>query len=95
MSYFSRSDIKAAAMGRPLSEPVKSFVALLYARLHGYSRSRAVEIINADPDAASGLQWNLAAAAHADGCETSADFEQWLQRDFCNVRTPEQDGKTL
>lgn len=95
MSYFSRHDIKAAAMGRPLSEPVRSFTAILFARLTGHSRKRAIEILAANPDAASGLQWNLAAAAHADGCETSADFEQWLQRDFCTVVTPEQDAKTL
>jgi hypothetical protein len=94
MSYFSRHEIKAAAMGRPLSEPVRSFTGILFARLHGYSRKRAHEIISETPDAASGVLWDLASAAHADGCETSQDFEAWLQRDFCTVQV-EKEPPTL
>ena len=95
MSYFSRHEVKAAAMGRPLSEPVRSFVSILFARLHGYSRKRAHEIISETPDAASGVLWNLASAAHADGCVTSQDFEAWLQKDFCRVQVEQEPAKTL
>ena len=95
MPYFSRTAAKAAPMGRPLSEPVRSFTSILFARLHGYSRKRAHEIISENPDAASGLLWNLASSAHADGCATTADFEAWLQKDFCRVVTEQDPAKTL
>jgi hypothetical protein len=67
-------------MGRPLGQPVESFAALLYARLSGHSRKRAEELIRANPDAASGAVWAVAAQAHNEGVTTSEQFEQWLQK---------------
>jgi hypothetical protein len=74
MSYFSRAQVT----GRPLAVPVATFTAIMLAKLHGYSRSRAEELITADPEAASPRLWNLAARGHAAGCRTSADFEKWI-----------------
>ena len=75
MSYFSRSSVT----GRPLNVPVASFVTILMSKLHGHSVKRARELLDADPEAASPRLWNLAARAHAAGCRTSADFEQWVK----------------
>ena len=74
MAYFSR----ASVTGRPLTVPVATFAAIMLAKLNGYSRSRAEELINANPEAASPRMWHLAARAHAAGCRTSADFEKWI-----------------
>jgi hypothetical protein len=54
---------------------------MLYARLSGHSRKRAVEILSTDPDKASGAIWSVAARAAADGVTTAEQFEQWLQRE--------------
>jgi hypothetical protein len=58
-----------------------TFAALLYSRLSGHSRRRAEEIINTDPNRASGAVWSVAAQAAADGVTTSEQFEAWLQRE--------------
>jgi len=79
MSYFSRASI-TRPMGRPLGQPVETFAAVLYARLSGHSRKRAAEILAANPNAASGAVWAVAADAAGAGVKTAADFEQWLQR---------------
>ena len=81
MSYFSR----ASATGRPLQIPVQAFTAILYAKLHGYSRARAEEILAADPEAASGTIWRLAAVAHSEGIRTAVDFEAWVQRELSDA----------
>ncbi len=83
MSYFSR----ASATGRPLQIPVQAFTAILYAKLHGYSRARAEEILAADPEAASPLLWRLAAVGHAEGCQTAEAFEVWAQRELSEAMT--------
>jgi hypothetical protein len=81
MSYFSRSSVT----GRPLNVPVASFVTILMSKLHGHSVKRARELLDADPEAASPRLWNLAARAHAAGCRTSADFEQWVKAALAEV----------
>lgn len=67
-------------MGRPLGQPVTTFAALLFARLSGHSRKRALEILAADPGKANGAIWAVASQAHAEGISTAEAFEQWLQR---------------
>ena len=58
----------ARPMGRPLGQPVETFAAVLYARLSGHSKKRALEIIHANPNAASGAVWAVAAdAARSNG----------------------------
>ena len=81
MSYFSRASVSRPMMGRPLGQPVTTFAAMLYARLSGHSRKRAVELLTTDPDKASGAIWSIAAQAATDGVTTSEQFEQWLQRE--------------
>jgi hypothetical protein len=66
-------------MGRPLAVPVATFAGIMLAKLHGYSRSRAEELLAANPDAATPRMWHLAARGHAAGCRTAADFEQWVK----------------
>ena len=83
MSYFSRSQVT----GRPLAVPVASFVSILMSKLHGHSVKRAAEIIAADPEAASPMLWRLAAVAHSEGIRTSADFEQWAERELSEAMT--------
>ena len=68
-------------MGRPLGQPVETFAAMLYARLSGHSRKRAVELLATDPNKASGAVWSIASQAAADGVTTAEQFEQWLQRE--------------
>jgi len=86
MSYFSRASI-TRPMGRPLGQPVETFAAVLYARLSGHSKKRALEIIHANPNAASGAVWAVAADAAAAGVRTAADFEAWLQRATTEAQT--------
>ena len=81
MSYFTRASVTRPLMGRPLGQPVTTFAAMLYARLSGHSRKRAVEILTTDPNRASGAVWSVAAQAAADGVTTSEQFEAWLQRE--------------
>ena len=81
MSYFSRASVSRPMMGRPLGQPVETFAAMLYARLSGHSRKRAVELLTTDPNRASGAVWSVAAQAAADGVTTSEQFEAWLQRE--------------
>ena len=81
MSYFSRASVSRPMMGRPLGQPVTTFAAMLYARLSGHSRKRAVELLTTDPDKASGAIWSVAAQAAADGVTTAEQFQQWLQRE--------------
>ena len=81
MAYFSAQGISRSHLGRPLGTPTASFAALLYSRLSGHSRRRAEEIINTNPDKASGAIWSVAAKAAAAGVQTSEQFEQWLQRE--------------
>ena len=78
MAYFTR----ASATGRPLQIPVAAFTAILYAKLHGYSRHRAEEIIAANPEAASPLLWRLAAVGQSEGCETAEAFEAWIKAEL-------------
>lgn len=81
MSYFTRASVSRPMMGRPLGQPVTTFAAMLYARLSGHSRKRAVELLATDPNKASGAVWSIAAQAAAAGITTSEQFEQWLQRE--------------
>jgi hypothetical protein len=81
MAYFSAQGISRRHLGRPLGTPTASFAALLYSRLSGHSRRRAEEIINTNPDKASGAIWSVAAQAAADGVQTAEQFEAWLQRE--------------
>ena len=81
MAYFSAQGISRSHLGRPLGTPTASFAALLYSRLSGHSRRRAEEIINTNPDKASGAVWSVAAKAAAAGVQTAEQFEQWLQRE--------------
>ena len=81
MSYFSRASVSRPMMGRPLGQPVETFAAILFARLSGHSRKRAVEILSTDPSRASGAVWSVAAQAAAAGVQTAEQFEQWLQRE--------------
>ena len=81
MAYFSAQGISRSHLGRPLGTPTASFAALLYSRLSGHSRRRAEEIINTNPDKASGAIWSVAAQAAADGVTTAEQFQQWLQRE--------------
>jgi hypothetical protein len=81
MAYFSTASVTRSAMGRPLGEPTATFAALLFARLSGYSRKRATELLAANPDAASGAIWSVAAHAHREGVQTAEQFEAWLQRE--------------
>jgi len=69
---------KCRNVGRPPAVPVKNFVAIMLGRLQGISTKRALEIVNDDPDQASGLLWNLAAVAHSEGIVTTTDFETWV-----------------
>ena len=62
-----------------MAEPVAGFAAILFSRLSGNSRKRAIEILTADPSRASGAVWSVASKAHSDGCETAEDFLRWLQ----------------
>ena len=84
MPYFSRQAIARPPMGRPLNTPVETFAAILFARLSGHSRKRAIEILTADPSRASGAVWSIASKAHADGCRTTEDFTRWLQGEESN-----------
>ena len=81
MSYFSRASVSRPMMGRPLGQPVTTFAAMLYARLSGHSRKRAVELLTTDPNRASGAVWSIASQAAAAGVQTSEQFEAWLQRE--------------
>ena len=81
MAYFSAQGISRSHLGRPLGTPTASFAALLYSRLSGHSRRRAEEIINTNPDKASGAIWSVAAKAAAAGVQTAEQFEAWLQRE--------------
>ena len=81
MSYFSRASVTRPMMGRPLGQPVETFASILFARLSGHSRKRAVELLATDPNKASGAVWSIAAQAAADGVTTAEQFEQWLQRE--------------
>ncbi len=60
--------------------PVRTFVAVLLARVRGIAHKTALEIIDEDPDVAPGLYWNLAAVAHADGITTREEFEAWFRQ---------------
>jgi len=80
MSYFTRASV-SRPMGRPLGHPVTTFAAMLHARLSGHSRKRAVELLTADPNRASGAVWSIASQAAADGVQTAEQFEAWLQRE--------------
>lgn len=86
MAYFSAQGISRPPLGRPLGTPTATFAALLFARLSGHSRRRAEEIINADPNRASGAIWSVASHAAAQGVQTADQFEAWLQRE------PEKDN---
>ena len=81
MAYFSAQGISRPPLGRPLGTPTATFAALLFSRLSGHSRRRAEEIINTNPDKASGAIWSVAAQAAADGVTTAEQFEAWLQRE--------------
>jgi hypothetical protein len=81
MAYFSAQGISRPPLGRPLGTPTATFAALLFAKLSGNSRRRAEEILNANPNRASGAIWSVAAHAAAEGVETPEGFEQWLQRE--------------
>lgn len=81
MAYFSAQGISRRHLGRPLGTPTASFAALLYSRLSGHSRRRAEEIINTNPNRASGAVWSVAAQAAAAGVQTAEQFEAWLQRE--------------
>ena len=80
MSYFSRASV-TRPMGRPLGQPVESFAAVLFARLSGHSKKRALELLTADPNRASGAVWSVASQAAADGVTTAEQFEALLQRE--------------
>ena len=86
MSFFARSQV-TRPMGRPLGQPVESFVAILMAKLHGHSVKRSRELLEADPEAASPMLWRLAAVAHSEGIRTAADFEQWAERELSEAMT--------
>ena len=79
MPFFSRQAIARPPLGRPLNTPVETFAAILFARLSGHSKKRALEILGADPSRASGAVWSIASKAHADGVQTAEQFEAWLQ----------------
>jgi len=79
MSYFTRASV-SRPMGRPLGQPATTFAAILFARLSGHSKKRALELLTADPDRASGAVWSIASQAAADGVQSTADFETWLDR---------------
>jgi hypothetical protein len=81
MSYFSRASVSRPMMGRPLALQPVNLRRMLFARLSGHSRKRAVELLTTDPDKASGAIWSVAAQAAADGVTTAEQFQQWLQRE--------------
>ena len=56
-----------------LSSPIRSFVARLMAEVHGVTIKHATAIV----DRAPGCLWAAAVDAHASGCRTLRDFEQW------------------
>jgi hypothetical protein len=70
---------KETRTGRPLSLPVRTFVAVLLSKVRGIAHKTALELIEEDPDAAPGLYWSLAAVAHAEGMNTREEFEAWLR----------------
>ena len=83
MAFFST----AQASGRPLAVAPQTFAAILFGRLHGYSRKRAEEILAANPEAASGTIWRLAAVGQSEGCQTAEQFERWVQRELSEAMT--------
>ena len=79
MPHFTRASV-SRPMGRPLGQPATTFAAILFARLSGHSKKRALELLTADPNRASGAVWSIAAQAASDGVQSTADFETWLDR---------------
>ncbi len=79
MSFFARSQV-TRPMGRPLGQPATTFAAILFARLSGHSKKRALELLTADPNRASGAVWSVASQAANEGVQSTADFEAWLDR---------------
>lgn len=65
--------------GRPLAAPVKTFAAILIAKLNGLSLKRSTELIDADVSAASSTVWLLASFAASSGVQTSLGFRQWVE----------------
>jgi hypothetical protein len=70
---------RPARRGRPLLNPVRSFVARMLEEIRGISHKRALELVEADPDQIPGALWALGAEAHAAGVETLEDFNHWIR----------------
>ena len=80
MAFFSTASVTRPPMGRPLGEPATTFAAMLFARLSGHSRKRAVELLRANPNTAVGGVWSVAAQAASEGVKTAEQFEAWLKK---------------